>query len=96
MKTKNQQHRETIDNLKKQNALIDLQSTRKYFRFLLKKNFFCRRSARLLERVKRTGQYTRQIHQQNESLLKIDPDFTSSIAATQNLLTNENHCSNSS
>ena len=54
----------------------------------------CLLSVRLLERVKETGQYTRQIQsrQQEQQGVKHDLDFNG-IQTTINLLTNENSSS---
>ncbi|CAF1336944.1 unnamed protein product [Adineta ricciae] len=78
IKSKNQSNQTSIDELKRQNAAIELQ-------------------VRLLERVKETGQYTRQIqnHQQEQQRVKHDLNFNG-IQTTINLLTNENSSSISS
>ena len=50
--------------------------------------------ARLLERMKDTGHYTRNLlHPSHEPMIKIESDINGhhEIPATQNLLTNENH-----
>ncbi len=51
--------------------------------------------ARLLERVKETGQYTRHInnhHHQQEQIIKTESELNG-IQTTRNLLTNENNSS---
>ncbi len=53
--------------------------------------------ARLLERVKETGQYTRHVtnHHQQEQIIKSESELNG-IQTTRNLLTNENNPSISS
>jgi hypothetical protein len=44
--------------------------------------------------VKETGQYARHAHHQHETIIKVEAQLNGGgIPATQNLLTNENHCS---
>lgn len=47
--------------------------------------------ARLLERVKETGQYTRHIHHQHDQILRSSNGNFNGIQTTRNLLSNENH-----
>ncbi|UJR31634.1 hypothetical protein I4U23_019116 [Adineta vaga] len=79
IKVKNQHHQNIIEEFKRQNAAIELQT-------------------RLLERVKETGQYTRQIHNhhhQQDQRVKMESDING-IQTTRNLLTSENNPSISS
>jgi hypothetical protein len=94
MKTKNQQHQKTIEELKRQNAAVELQSNYYLLEILFDLLFVL---ARLLERVKETGQYTRHIHNHHnqEQIIKVESELNG-IQTTRNLLTNENNSSISS
>ena len=95
MKAKNQHHQKTIEELKQQNAAAELQSNQKTTASSLG-SFSPLISARLLERVKETGQYTRQVHiHHQQEQVKRDPDFNG-IQTTRNLLTHENNSTSSS
>jgi hypothetical protein len=89
MKDKNCQRRQTIEDLKRQNAAFELQSNES--RLMTLDGYLCLLLvAHLLERVKQTGHYTRQLVSSDISI-KIEPDLISTIPATQNLLADDNH-----
>ena len=55
----------------------------------------CLRLARLLERVKETGQYTRHVHTHQDVTIKVESELNG-IQTTRNLLSNENNQSSHS
>ena len=100
MKAQNQRHQKTIEELKRQRAVLELQSKKKdmlnvhkYFQNIF--HFFF--LAHILQRMKETGQYTRHInsYHQQDRVAKTEPELNG-FQITRNLLTNENNSSMSS
>lgn len=81
MKPKNQQRQKAIVDIKRQNALLELQGKQRYSKRKTTHSILV--LVRLLERMKETGLYT----QTTEQLIKNDCDLAANgIQTTRNLL----------